>query len=72
MPGPPAKFDCGMSSCTLGRGAGMASQLPGVIDQILAHDSVYNQGGKPMSSGNQGSSVVNGVTPTPPKASVPH
>jgi hypothetical protein len=66
------KYGCGMSPCILGRGAGMATQLPGVIDQILAHDSVYNQGNKPMSSANQGPSVVNGITPAPPKASVPH
>jgi RHS repeat-associated protein len=66
------KFACGMSTCTLRVGSGMPAQLPGVIDQIVAHDAVYNQGGKPMSSTNQGASVVNGVTPTPPKATVPH
>jgi RHS repeat-associated protein len=65
------KFDCGMNACTLGVGSGMPAQLPGVIDQILAHSHIYDQGGKPMSSTNQGASVVNGVTPTPPKASVP-
>jgi RHS repeat-associated protein len=63
------KYDCGMTPCTLGVGAGMQSQLPGVIDQIVSHDAIYNQGGQPMGPTNQGPSVVNGVTP---KASVPH
>jgi len=66
------KFECGVSACVLGVGSGMPAQLPGVIDQILSRNSVYYQGGQPMSSTNQGSSVVNGVTPTPPKASVPY
>jgi RHS repeat-associated protein len=65
------KFDCGMKTCTLGAGSGLPVQLPGVIDQILAHDHIYDQGGKPMSSTNQGPSVVNGITPMPPNASVP-
>jgi RHS repeat-associated protein len=66
------KYDCGSTTCILGRNSGMPSQLPGVIDQIVAHNPVYNQGGQPMSSTNQGASVVNGVTPIPPKAAVPH
>ena len=47
----------------------MPALLPGVIDQIVAHNPVYNQGGQPMSSANQGPSVVNGVTPN---TTVPH
>jgi RHS repeat-associated protein len=66
------KFDCGATTCTLGKDSGMPVQLPGVIDQIVAHNPIYNQGGQPMGPNNQGPSVVNGVTPTPPKASVPH
>jgi RHS repeat-associated protein len=66
------EYGCGTTTCTLGVGSGMPVQLPGVIDQIVAHNPVYNQGGRPMSSTNQGSSVVNGVTPTPAKAVVPH
>jgi RHS repeat-associated protein len=62
---------CGGSPCILGRGV-ITGTLSGVIDSIVANDPLYNQGGKPMSSSNQGPSVVNGVTPTPPKASVPH
>jgi hypothetical protein len=44
------------------------------IDQILANSEVYRReaGGQPMGPNNQGASVVNGVTPTPPAASVPH
>jgi RHS repeat-associated protein len=64
-----SKYDCGATACTLGKNSGMPSQLPGVIDQIVAHDPVYNQGGRPMSSTNQGPSVVNGITP---KAAIPH
>jgi RHS repeat-associated protein len=63
------KFDCGATACTLGRDSGMPGLLPGVIDQIVAHNPVYNQGGQPMSSTNQGPSVVNGVTPN---TTVPH
>jgi len=62
------KFDCGANACTLGRDSGMPA-LPGVIDQIVGHNPVYNQGGQPMSSTNQGPSVVNGVTPN---TTVPH
>jgi RHS repeat-associated protein len=63
------KFDCGANACTLGRDSGMPALLPGVIDQIVGHNPVYNQGGQPMSSTNQGPSVVNGVTPN---TTVPH
>jgi RHS repeat-associated protein len=61
-------FNCGLSTCTLGNGV-LSGQVPGVVDQILHSNAGYNVNGKPMSSTNQGSSVVNGVTP---KASVPH
>jgi hypothetical protein len=61
-------FSCGMSPCTLGRGV-MTGTLPGVVDRLLSNSRTYDQGGHPMSSTNQGPSVVNGVTP---KASVPH
>ena len=61
-------FSCGSSTCTLGRGVN-PGQLPGIVDQMLSNGRVYDQGGHPMSSTNQGPSVVNGVTP---KASVPH
>ena len=64
-------FSCGSSTCTLGRGV-MLGQLPGIINQMLSSSHVYDQGGKPMGPTNQGPSVVNGVTPVPPKASVPH
>jgi RHS repeat-associated protein len=62
------KFSCGMTDCTLGRGV-MTGALPGVVDQILRSNAVYNVNGKSMSPTNQGPSAVNGVTP---KASVPH
>ena len=65
-----AKFNCGMGSCSLGRGT-MTGQLPGIIDDILAHSPSYNVNGKPMSSTNQGGSVVNGLNQAP-KATVPH
>ena len=63
-------FFCGMSTCTLGRGV-MLGSLPSIIDQILSSNSIYNIGGKPMSSTNQGQPVVNGVSQTP-RATVPH
>lgn len=63
-------FSCGMSTCTLGRGV-MPGLLPSIIDQILSSNPIYNIGGKPMSSTNQGQSVVNGVSQTP-RATVPH
>jgi RHS repeat-associated protein len=71
-------FDCGAQTCKLGASPAIGkegilpSQIPGAIDQILSNSSVYNQGGRPMGPNNQGPSVVNGVTPTPPAASVPH
>jgi hypothetical protein len=71
-------FGCGMVDCRLGANPAIGkdsilpAQIPGAIDQILANQSVYNQGGRPMGPNNQGPSVVNGVTPTPPAASVPH
>jgi len=61
-------YPCGMGSCTLGPGV-MGGAVPGIVDRIVANDPRYNQGGRPMSSTNQGPSVVNGVTPN---ASVPH
>lgn len=68
-------FDCGAAACKLGASPAIGknpilpAQILGAIDQILANQSIYNQGGRPMGPNNQGSSVVNGVTP---KASVPH
>jgi len=64
------KFDCGMSTCSLGRGT-MTGQLPGIVDDLLSHSPVYNVNGKPMSSTNQGGSVVNGVNQHP-NTTVPH
>ncbi len=66
------KYNCGTTACTLGVGSGMPALLPGVINQILAHNPDYNQGGRPMGPNNQGPSVVSGVTPSSPKLSVPH
>ena len=63
-------FACGMSTCSLGKGV-MLGLLPGIIDQMLSSNPIYNIGGKPMSSSNQGQSVVNGVSQTP-TATVPH
>jgi len=73
-------FDCGATTCKLGANPAIGkdgilpSQIPGAIDQILANSEVYRReaGGQPMGPTNQGASVVNGVTPTPPAASVPH
>jgi RHS repeat-associated protein len=63
-------FSCGTSTCTLGRGV-MVGRVPGIIDQILSSNAIYNVGGRPMFSTNQGQSVVNGVSQTP-KATIPH
>ena len=63
-------FNCGVNPCTLGRGV-MTGTLPGVIDQIVGHSAHYNQLGRPMSSTNQGISVVNGVHGPMPRVELP-
>ena len=63
-------YHCGISPCTLGRGV-MTGTLPGVIDQMLVHSPHYNQLGRPMSSTNQGVSVVNGVHGPMPRVELP-
>ena len=50
---------------------GPPAQLPGIVDDLLGHSPVYNVNGKPMSSTNQGGSVVNGVNQHP-NTTVPH
>jgi RHS repeat-associated protein len=62
-------YSCGSGGCLLGRGA---SDIPGTVDRLLGSNPMYNQGGRPMSSTNQGPSVVNGVTPKATVPSVPH
>ncbi len=62
-------YVCGSGGCLLGRGA---SDIPGTVDRLVGGNAIYNQGGKPMSSTNQGPSVVNGVTPKATVPSVPH
>ena len=63
-------LSCGSATCKLGAGVNRG-QVPGIVDQILSTNSVYNQGGKPMTPSNQGQSVVNGISPTPPKLTLP-
>lgn len=64
-------FACGAGTCTLGRGV-LPSQVPGIVDNILRSDSIYNVNGRPMTSKNPGTSVVNGVAgQLPAKATVP-
>jgi len=62
-------YACGSGTCTLGRGS---SDIPGTVDRLVGTSPIYNQGGKPMSSTNQGPSVVNGITPKATVPSVPH
>jgi hypothetical protein len=62
-------YVCGSGGCLLGRGA---SDVPGTVDRLVGNNPIYNQGGNPMSSTNQGPSVVNGVTPKATVPSVPH
>ena len=62
-------YVCGSGGCLLGRGA---SDIPGTVDRLVGGNAIYNQGGKPMSSTNQGPSVVNGVIPKATVPSVPH
>jgi RHS repeat-associated protein len=64
-------YSCGSGACPLGRGAN-AGDIQGNIDRLLSGNHVYDQGGRPMSSTNQGPSVVNGVTPKASAPSVPH
>ena len=64
-------YSCGVNNCGLGTSVKVLGLLPGIVDQILANNPQYNQGGKPMSSTNQGSSVVNGVAGQAPRAAVP-
>lgn len=54
------KYDCGFSTCSLGAGV-IPGQLPGIIDNILAHSPLYRDKGKPLSPGNQGGLIVNGL-----------
>lgn len=65
-----SNFACGAGTCTLGRGV-LPSQVPGIVDNILRSNSIYNVNGKPMASNNPGTSVVNGVVGQLPKATVP-
>jgi RHS repeat-associated protein len=67
-------FNCGVSTCTLGKGV-PPGQVPGTVDQIMrSNPAVYSVNGKPMSSTNQGVSVVNGVDGQrpAPNTTVPH
>jgi RHS repeat-associated protein len=56
-------FYCGVDDCTLGIGLKLTGQIPGVVDQILAHGPTYKvkSNGQQLSSTNQGGSVVNGL-----------
>ena len=54
-------FYCGVDDCTLGKGLNLPGKVPGVVDQILAHGSVYTSNGQPLSPTNQGGSIVNGL-----------
>jgi hypothetical protein len=56
------QFNCGLNDCTLGTGLKMPSQVPGVIDNILANSPLYRSNGRGLSPDNQGGSVVNGLT----------
>jgi hypothetical protein len=51
-------FACGLNDCVLGTGQQMLSQRAGVIDQIMANSPLYRSNGQPLSSANQGGSVV--------------
>jgi len=51
-------FACGPSDCVLGTGMQMLAQRPGAIDQIMANSPLYRSNGQPLSSSNQGGSVV--------------
>ena len=51
-------FACGLSDCVLGTGQQMLSHRAGVIDQIMANSPLYRINGQPLSSTNQGGSVV--------------
>jgi hypothetical protein len=58
-------YYCGMSDCSLG--TTVVGPLPSTtVDRIVSSNPQYNQGGNPMSSTNQGVSVVNGVAGTVP------
>jgi RHS repeat-associated protein len=65
------KYLCGAGTCQLGTAVKVPGLLPAIVDQILANNPRYNQGGKPVSSTNQGASVVNGVAGQRPRATVP-
>ena len=58
-------FACGLSDCILGRGLTMPGQLTDTIDRILANSPLYRSNGQPLSSTNQGGSVVNGLPVVP-------
>jgi RHS repeat-associated protein len=64
-------YSCGSGGCPLGRGVN-PGDVQGNIDRLLSGNHAYDQGGRPMSSTNQGPSVVNGVTPKATVPSVPH
>ena len=63
---------CGVGeTCNLGFGV-MQGKVPGIVDKIVGYKpNGYSSGGKPMSSKNQGGSVVSGLTASPAKT-VPH
>ena len=51
-------FACGMTDCILGTGLTMRGQLTDTIDRMLANSPLYRSNGHPLSSTNQGGSVV--------------
>jgi RHS repeat-associated protein len=54
-------FACGFTDCILGTGLQMFAQRAAVIDQLMANSPLYRSNGQPLSSTNQGGSVVNGL-----------
>ncbi len=56
-----APFNCGIEDCILGRGLDLLAQRPGVIDKLMEHSDLYRSNGQPLSSTNQGGSVVRGL-----------
>jgi hypothetical protein len=59
------------ASLAIGKDKKLPGQLGEVIDSILEHQAIYNQGGRPMGPNNQGPNIVNGVT-LRPNITVPH
>ena len=65
------QYACGADPCLLGKGVMIDDRFPGIVDKILGSNNFYNRGGMPMSSTNQGASVVQGVVGQVPKTTVP-